>query len=182
MRIPPVQPVPPDQASAAEKAASSAQAAVREVALPIEEALTDADHAVGISLVVALPLTDGFPPRVPLVQVAQSAASRDGVADVVGVRPIKPLSRWYQEVRRAVESMASGRSAVPVDVLANVLVDVRSDGTESLVAAIEQRLGVVRIAAEVDLSHDGAYSAAWRKDFLLVTRSHVAVLALTVDD
>lgn len=148
---------------------------MREVALPMEEALSDADHAVVISLVAALPLVGGFPPRAPLVQVAQSAASPD---DVAGVRPIKPLSRWHQEVRWAVDSMTSGRSAVPADVLSGGV----SDGLEALVAAIEQRLGVVRIAAEIDLSHDGAYSAAWRKDFLLVTWSHVAVLALTVDD
>ncbi|GGR47393.1 hypothetical protein [Streptomyces netropsis] len=151
--------------------AISAQVAVREVALHMEEALSGADHAVGISLPVAVPLTDGFPPRVSLAQVAQSAASPDGVA---GVRPIKPLSRWYQEVRRAVESMASRRNTVPVDV--------PSGGAGNLVAAIEQRLGVVRIAAEIDLSDDGTCSAAWRKDFLLVTRSHVAVLTLTIDD
>ncbi|MEU1819008.1 hypothetical protein ABZ543_28055 [Streptomyces roseifaciens] len=175
MRIPPVPPRPPDRTSPAEKAAISAQAAVREVALPMEEALTDADHAVGISLVTALPLAGGFPPRVPLVQVAQAAASPD---DVAGVRPIKPLARWHQEVRRAVESMASGRSAVPADVLSGGV----SEGPEALVAAIERCLGAVRIAAEIDLSHDGVHSAAWRKDFLLITWSHVAVLALTVDD
>ncbi|WP_335580867.1 hypothetical protein [Streptomyces sp. KLMMK] len=45
---------------------------MREIALPLEEALSDTDHAAGIALVAASPLTGGFPPRAPLVLVTWS--------------------------------------------------------------------------------------------------------------
>lgn len=158
--------------TAAPRAASAAQAAVRDVVAPLEAAITAADRAVCISLVAAEPLVEGFPPRSSLTEMARSVAAPSEA--VTGVRPLKPPSRWAGELGQAIDRTAR-RAAC----------DGRpgpgKDGALAVARTVEQHLGSVRMAADVVLEDEGC-PATWRKTFLLVTWSHIALLAMTVDD
>lgn len=156
----------------AERAASAARTAVRDVAAPLEAEISGADRAADISLVAVVPLVEGFPPRASLTELAGSVARPEAVT---GVRPLKPPSRWAGELGQAIDSTA-GRVAF------GGRPGPGHAGGLAVADAVERHLGSVRMAAEVVVVEGDGCPATWRKSFVLVTRSHIAWLALTVDD
>ncbi len=150
----------------------AAQKAVREVAEALEDTLTATNHAIDVSLPAVVPLPGGFPPRLSLVDLAGLALAPE---PVTAVQPIKPLSRWPHEVRRAIESLLPPCHATDAPIEA-------SARSRDIVQVIEQHLGNVRIAGEIERATNERYFAAWHRDLLLVTYSHIAVLSVRIDD
>ncbi|MFI9237460.1 hypothetical protein [Streptomyces sp. NPDC053079] len=119
-----------------------------------------------------MPLVEGFPPRSSLTELANSVACPEAVTSV---RPLKPPSRWADELGRAIDGTAGpvafgGRPAPG------------RPGALAVAGAVERHLGSVRMAAEVVVAEGDGCPATWRKSFVLVTRSHIALLMLSVDD
>ncbi|MEU1313297.1 hypothetical protein ABZ419_31000 [Streptomyces cinnamoneus] len=145
---------------------------VSAIAARMEQELSGPDCAVGITLTALTPLTEGFPPRSSLTRLARTVAHPE---DVTTVHPIKPPSRWPHALRQAVER-AAHRDA------ADARPTTASAGAVALAATLERHLGVVRMAGDAVLDEDSDCPTAWRKDFVLVTATHVALLSVTVDD
>ncbi|MCA6091337.1 hypothetical protein LE181_04020 [Streptomyces sp. SCA3-4] len=119
-----------------------------------------------------VPLMEGFPPRSSWAVLARSVAHPDVVTSV---RPLKPPLRWIDELGQAIDRMARrtdfGGGPGPGRV-----------GALAVAGAVEQHLGSVRMAADVIIDEGDGCPAAWRKNFVLITRLHIALLAMTVDD
>ncbi|MEU8548101.1 hypothetical protein AB0C81_14060 [Streptomyces roseoverticillatus] len=147
---------------------------VSAIANRLEAELSGDDHVVGVSLAGVVLLPDGFPPRCSLTQLAHTAAHPE---DITSVRPIKPPSRWRSELRQILERAAHRDS---LDLRSSMA--VTADSAEDLVRAVEEQWGSVRMAADVVIDEASGCPAAWRKDFVLVTASHVAMLTVTIDD
>ncbi|WP_370417254.1 hypothetical protein AB8O64_00960 [Streptomyces sp. QH1-20] len=139
---------------------------------PLEAAITGADRAVCISLVAAEPLVEGFPPRSSLTEMARSVTAPSEA--VTGVRPLKPPSRWTGELGQTIDRTARRAAS-------DGQPGPGKDGALAVARAIEQYLGSVRMAADVVIEDEGC-PATWNKNFLLVTQSHIVLLAMTVDD
>ncbi|MEV5242887.1 hypothetical protein AB0K89_27820 [Streptomyces cinnamoneus] len=154
-------------------AGNTVRSEIAAIAARMEEELSGPDCAVGITLTALTPLTEGFPPRSSLTQLARTAAHPE---DVTTVHPIKPPSHWPHVLRQAVERAAHG------DATDGGLTRTASEGTAALASALERHLGVVRMAGDAVLDEGGGCPTAWRKDFVLVTATHVALLGVTVDD
>ncbi|GAA2718048.1 MULTISPECIES: hypothetical protein [Streptomyces] len=138
-----------------------AQREVAAVAASVAEQLSGTDHAVDVMLTAVVPLEEGFPPRSPLLQLARTAAHPDTVTTV---RPLKPPHRWPTHLHRTLESAAANPPAL------------------SVAATVEGHLGPVRMAAEAVIRQSEGCSSTWRKDFVLVTATHIALLTVTIDD
>ncbi|MEW2576898.1 hypothetical protein [Streptomyces syringium] len=139
----------------------------------MEAAISGTNRAVCISLVAAEPLVQGFPPRSSLTELAQMTAVRP--EDVTSLRPIKPPSRWTGELAQAIDGTARPTAS-------DGWPGPGTDGARAVAEAISQHLGSVHMAADVVIDEGDGYSAAWRKTCLLVTRSHIALLVMTIDD
>ncbi|WP_280381124.1 hypothetical protein [Nocardia wallacei] len=145
------------------------QAAVAEVARPLEDALSAANHVFAVRLAPIARLDENLPLREPLPDVVRRMVDHP----VRSVRPIKPASRWPQLFRGALLPMGSRHPGVD-DAELDVLI-------HGLIEAISLHLGEIRIAVEVEIVPRDYYANLFA-DFVLISQSHAAVLSLAVTD
>ncbi|WP_280442699.1 hypothetical protein [Nocardia brasiliensis] len=162
------------------KSTAESVAAVRlafiEAARPIEDAMSATNHGFTIELREVTALVDGLPLREPLPD-----AIRRFVSDPIrSVRPIKPASRWPQLLHAVMQPMRPWRlgrygatfDSGPGPTLDEIL---------SLAETLESHLGSAQVAARVELMPAGYYANIF-EHFVVITRSHAALLALMVTD
>ncbi|MEV4434856.1 hypothetical protein [Streptomyces sp. NPDC049585] len=145
-----------------------AQREVTAVAASVAKQLSGTDHAVDVTLSAVAPLEEGFPPRSPLLHLARTVAHP---ATVTTVRPLKPPHRWPSHLQQTLESIAAHPGKAEA-----------TPGAPSIAATVEHHLGTVRMAAEAVVTEPGDYASTWRRDFVLVTATHIALLTVTIDD
>jgi hypothetical protein len=151
--------------------ANDPRKAVQSVTGPIAEALSGNHISVTIDLDPVVPLPDGFPPRKPLTTLA---GELEVPLPVIAVRRLKPVQNWPSILRRSLQRLDQSEPSNT---------DPRHLHAEAreIVQSIEQQLGPVRIAAEIEYGSNGYQGCAY-DHFLLVTTSHLAQLALVADD
>ncbi|MEV6101482.1 hypothetical protein [Nocardia sp. NPDC051981] len=158
-------------ANRGESVGGSLQSTVANAALLLEEAMSAADHALSIDLrpVIAL---DGelLIRREPLPDRIRRIIAEP----ILNIRVIQPVSRWSEYFRSAVRRMDPPRGPKAHTAALDALID---DFTRD----IENLLGTVGFAAQVETRPEGYYANIW-DDFVLISHTHLARLSLTVTD
>ncbi|WP_067978514.1 hypothetical protein [Nocardia caishijiensis] len=139
-------------------------------ALQLRDAMSATNHSFSIDLDPVIEL-DG---ELLIRRTPVSDRIRRVVADpVVDTTVIQPATRWPEHLRSAIHRMKPWDPPQVHNAALDALI-------EDFARDIENLLGTIRFAAQVETRpHDQANIWA---DFVLTSRTHLARLALTVDD